>query len=113
MKTFQECIERVEESTFASSVFRAFAEGWKNSAGYEAEVDYLRFFEHEYGCSGICDEVLFSFSLSTELGRPKTCYKNIKDDVRDSMWWLGVAATGCGLELFILLIFQYCLWSKY
>lgn len=81
-----------------------FANGWRNSSGYKAEVDYLRFFEEEYDCSGICEDALFYFSQPLSKGKPKSCFADIKNDVRDSMWWLGVAGTISGLILLLMFI---------
>ena len=110
MKTFEECILGIGANYFATQEFIDFAVGWQDSLGYAEEVEYLHFFEEEYECSGICEEALFSFSRSVELGKPKSCFQPIKDEVRDRMWWLGVSTAGSGILLLILFIFQYCLW---
>ena len=73
----------------------------------------MKFFESEYDCSGICEEPLFYFSKSVENGMPKSCFSDIKDEVRKEMFFLGITSLGCGLLLIVLWTFQYCLWRKY
>ena len=65
----------------------------------------MRFFETEYSCSGICEEPLFAFSLSIEEGVPKSCFNDIKEEVRTSMFFLGASATVSGFFLVILWAF--------
>ena len=73
----------------------------------------MKFFEDEYECSGICEEALFSFSRSIEEGKPKSCFQSIKDEVKESMFYLGVSTLVSGTLLLMLFIFNYCLWNKY
>ena len=113
VNTYEECIEKVDENFYASSEFKAWALSWRTSAGYFDEKDFMKFFEQEYDCSGICEEPLFHFSKSVESGMPTSCFTQIKDDVRKEMFFLGATTTGTGLVLIVLWTFQYCLWRKY
>jgi len=113
VETFEECIRRADENYYAAPIFAKFAKDWRESVGFSSERDYMTFFENEYDCSGICEKALFSFSKSISNGKPKSCFNSIKSEVRDSMWWLGVAAFGSGILLVVLWFCQYCLWKKY
>ena len=83
VKTYEECIINYKQNPDISTDFKAFAEGWGLSLGYKGEVDYLKFFEQEYDCSGICETALFSFSRSIEEGKPSSCFDEVKKKVKD------------------------------
>ena len=113
VSTYEDCIDRIGENFFVLPEFKKFANDWTNSAGYFEQKDFMRFFETEYSCSAICEEPLFTFSRSIEEGLPKSCFEDIKDEVRNNMFFLGLSATVSGIFLLVLWTLQYCLWQKY
>ena len=112
--TYEECVERAVENKFAAPLFVKFATGWTASNDYTREKDFLRFFENQYNCSGICEKALFFYSKSVSTaGKPTSCFEDIKREVKESMLWLGVTVSVTGFFTIILWTFQYCLWRKY
>ena len=114
VSSFEDCLTRHEENTHSEvdESFRSFAEEWPTSAGYAEERDFLAYFESEYTCAGICEPALFSFSRKDE-SLPTTCFDDMTKDVRDSLLYLGLSATGSGIMLLVIFSTQYCLWPKF
>ena len=72
--SYQECIETIGSNYYATQEFRDFATGWSRSDGYNEEVEYMKFFEDEYECSGICKDALFAFTRPISAGKPESCF---------------------------------------
>jgi len=80
----------------------------------ETAISLLSFFERKYVCSGICTPALFYYSLSLEKGIPTdTCLSYLKEEIGDSLTYLGVASVVTGVVILLIFIFQYALWCKY
>ena len=109
------CINSVEEKEDKSNEeFAAFAKNFRDQDDFAEIEDYIKFFEEEYSCAGICSPALFYFYRSVSEGVPgDSCLLSIQDDLKTSLLGVGGAALASGIFLFFTFIFQYCLWRKY
>ena len=97
-----------------SVAFYGFAKFFREQIDFPRIKDWIKFFEVDYNCAGICKPALFSWMRSIEAGRPnQSCIASLKDDVADSLMGLGVVGLVSGILLFAVFISQYCLWKKY
>ena len=114
-KNYDECIKLVnEDDAGISTEFFEFAEGFRTQDDFSEIEDYIKFFEQEYTCAGICTPALFYFYVDVTEGVPSgSCLLSIQDDLKSSLLGVGGAALASGIFLFFTFIFQYCLWRKY
>ena len=62
----------------------------------------------------MCSPALFFYSLNLSVGVPnKTCLSYMKEEVGDSLKYLGITAVVTGCIMFLIWICQYALWRKY
>lgn len=98
----------------ASSCFKSFANALVNNKNWENIKSLLTFFEATYNCAGVCEASLFAFSKPVTDGKPvRSCVIGLKDAMGTEFRGLGLVALLSGILLFIIFIFQYCLWKKY
>lgn len=77
-------------------------------------IKIMTYFEEKYECSGVCTPALFYYGLSLSDGIPTTtCLSYMKEEVGDSMMYLGVTGIITGITMFLIWICQYALWRKY
>ena len=77
-------------------------------------IKILTYFENKYACSGVCTPALFYYSLQLNQGVPSdTCLAYMKQEIGDSMSYLGITAIATGITMFLIWICQYSLWRKY
>ena len=77
-------------------------------------MDFMRYFEEQYSCAGICKPALFFMHLDISKGVPGgSCLMNIQDDLKSTNFGVGGAAIATGISVFFTFFFQYCLWRKY
>ena len=81
MKTYEsyaDCIEQVEDPLdftnranghISTQQFYDFALHLRTQANYVQVSEWIKFFEREYGCAGICKPRLFSWSHGVSSGR--------------------------------------------
>ena len=111
--SYDNCIKTVKEDE-VSAEFWIFAKGFRDQDDFAEIEDYIKFFEEEYSCAGICSPALFYFYRSVEEGVPgSSCLLSIQDELKTSLLGVGGAALASGIFLFFTFIFQYCLWRKY
>jgi hypothetical protein len=111
--SYDNCIKTVKEDE-VSAEFWIFAKGFRDQDDFAEIEDYIKFFEEEYSCAGICSPALFYFYRSVSEGVPGgSCLLSIQDDLKTSLIGVGGAALASGIFLFFTFIFQYCLWRKY
>lgn len=80
----------------------------------ENGFELLKYFESKYVCSGICTPSLFYYSLELETGIPNSsCLTYLKDEIGDSMTYLGVTSLIVGILMCLVFAAQYMLWCKY
>ena len=113
--SYDKCINSVEKNVDDSNaVFYEFAKAFREQDDFAEIEDYLKFFEEEYSCAGICSPALFYFYRNVSEGVPEgSCLLSIQDDLKTSLLGVGGAALASGIFLFFTFIFQYCLWRKY
>jgi len=113
--SYQDCIEEKSKDIYQNGdSFNAFAMAFKSQSSYDEIMKWIKFFEDEYDCAGICFPAAFSFSKSIENGRPtKACLNSIKDDLNTAFLGLAITTLLAGIFLFFIFIIQYCLWKKY
>lgn len=110
---YDACIQGATE-TDSSTEFYNFAKGFREQDDFADIEDFIKFFEDEYSCAGICTPALFFFKLDISEGVPEgSCLLKIQDDLKTSLLGVGGAAVASGIFLFFTFIFQYCLWRKY
>lgn len=72
--TYQECIDESAKDMYQvngfGTEFNKFAKSFKNQSSYDSIMKWIKFFEDEYDCAGICQPSAFSFSKSIAIGRP-------------------------------------------
>jgi hypothetical protein len=74
----------------------------------------MTYMEEKYACSGICDHTLFWVSKPLTEGRPmENCLEGMKQEVRGNVLYVGVTALLCGIFMFLVWVFQYCLWRSF
>ena len=95
--------------------FQAWAEGFVGQTTYDTISDWIKFFEDEYDCAGICEPSYFYWSKSVVTsGKPSSsCISSIKDNVTSAFMGLGIATLVAGIFLMFVFVMQYCLWRKY
>jgi len=77
-------------------------------------IKVIQYFEQKYKCSGICTTALFYYSLDLTKGIPReTCLKSLKEEVGDSMTWLGSCTLTVGVICLLIWFLQYVLWCKF
>ena len=113
--SYDSCINKVEKNEDnANAEFYEFAKAFREQDDFAEIEDYIKFFEEEYSCAGICSPALFYFYRSVSEGVPGgSCLLSIQDDLKTSLLGVGGAALASGIFLFFTFIFQYCLWRKY
>lgn len=83
-------------------------------AQIDTGLKVLTYFESKYQCSGVCTPSLFYYSLDLSEGIPKTtCLSHVKEEIGDSLSYLGITAVACGVVMFLIWCCQYSLWRKY
>jgi len=71
----------------------------------ETGIKVLNYFENKYQCSGICTPSLFFYGLNLSEGIPTvTCLNYVKEEIGDSLQYLGVTAIVCGVLMFFVWI---------
>ena len=107
------------EATLSTSsdelmAFYVFANELYNQEGYDEISKWIKFFEDEYECAGICETATFYWSKPISAGRPDaSCIESIKDDLTSAFQGLAITTLIAGIFLFFVFIMQYCLWRKY
>lgn len=77
-------------------------------------MDFIRFFEDKYACSGICESALFFYTQEMQAGPPsRTCLTNMKNVIKENLTFMGIATTLAGLVMVFTLLCQYTLWKSY
>jgi len=77
-------------------------------------ISVLSYFEQKYTCSGVCRPAFFFYSLPLSTGLPsENCLTYMKNEIGDSLKYLGLASTICGLVILLIFICQYALWCNY
>ena len=110
--SYDSCIKEVPYNE--NNEFAVFAKAFRDQDDFAEIEDYLKFFEEEYSCAGICSPALFYFYRNVSEGVPEgSCLLSIQDDLKTSLLGVGGAALASGIFLFFTFIFQYCLWRKY
>lgn len=80
----------------------------------ETGIVILTYFESKYTCSGICKPGLFYYTRKLDLGVPSSnCLLYLKNEIGSSMTYLGITSIVVGGLLFLIWIFQYCLWKRF
>lgn len=116
IKTYQGCIEKYANpaNQVGTSSFYGFCEEFVGQANYNDIVKWIKFFEDEYDCAGICQPATFYFTQSIDKGRPKSgCITSVKDDITSAFTGLAITTLIAGIFLFFVFIMQYCLWRSY
>jgi len=73
----------------------------------------LSYFENKYSCSGVCSPGLFYYSLDLSAGIPKEkCLAQLNNEIGSSITYLGITGLVTGALMFLIWIFQYCLWRS-
>lgn len=106
--TFTECHDHLQELKAADpDTYTYIPEGEALDVG----IKVVTWFENKYTCSGICNTALFYYSLPLSEGIPdETCLTHLKQEIGDTMTYLGVAAVVIGVLAFLVFLVQYCLW---
>jgi hypothetical protein len=69
----------------------------------ETGIKILKYFETKYQCSGICTPSLFYYHLELNEGIPSTtCLSYVKEEVGDSLSYLGITALVTGVMMFLI-----------
>ena len=114
-ENYKQCI--MDESRASGSIgdtFSIFAESFRDQDNFEDLSDWIRFFEEEYTCGGVCEKSLFYWQKSIDAGRPTdSCVGALKDDLGDNFLILALVTLASGVLLLIMFIYQYCLWKSY
>lgn len=98
----------------ADSCFKSFAANVVANKNWGNISSMLTFFESTYSCSGVCTASQFAFSKPVSDGKPKqSCAAGLKSAMGEEFRGLAIIALISGCLLFIIFIFQYCLWKKY
>ena len=85
-----------------------------SGANIETGLKILTYFEDKYTCSGVCSPALFYYKLNLDRGVPsKTCLLYMKEEVGNSLSYLGISALVTGGTMFLIWVCQYALWRKY
>ena len=113
---FKDCLRAPEKGVhpYQSTYFKEYANGLTEQSLFDDVMDWVKFFEDEFECAGICEKSLFSTSASIEAGVPtKHCLDGIQDGLSNAFLGLGVSSLIAGIFLFFIFFFQYCLWRKF
>lgn len=111
--TYKACVDATD-NTGASTFFQEFAKSFREGSSYKEISDWIKFFEDEYDCAGICEVAGFYWSKDIAAGPPKTsCLPEIRDGLSSAFTGLGAVSFITGIFLLLIFIFQYCLWKKY
>lgn len=80
----------------------------------DVAINVLSYFERKYQCSGVCRPALFYYSQHLSAGVPtENCLTYMKNEIGDSLKYLGLASTICGVLILLIFICQYGLWFNY
>lgn len=103
--TFKDC------STYLVSVSGAA----KTSAtATSTAIQIMTYFEEKYKCSGVCNPALWYYSLELSYGIPvNNCLIYLKQEIGSNLIYLGITSLVTGFVLFVVWMFQYCLWRKF
>ena len=83
-------------------------------SAFKTGVKFIKFFESQFKCSGLCRSSLFYWSRNVSDGRPVvTCMQYLKDAISSNLTYLGIVSIVAGLLTFFSFLVQYCLWKKY
>lgn len=113
---FGDCMAAIlagNQTAFDKSDLESYKELAKTKT-YETGLKFMKFFEAQFKCSGICKPALFYWTRPISDGRPtQTCMIYLKDAIKNNLTYLGIVSiVAGGFTLFAFLI-QYCLWKKY
>jgi len=76
-------------------------------------LSFIKAFEMQFTCSGICKQSLFYYTLPLWKGPPtNTCILHMKNVIQNNLTYMGLSATLCGLVMIFMWICQYTLWKK-
>ena len=122
-ETYDKCIENIKDGSVAENMaagytgtkaFYEFAKNFREQGDFTEIKEWIEFFEDEYECAGICKPALFNWIQKVDEGKPiKSCVSAVKDDLTSSFMGLGIATLANGILLFLIWLFQYCLWKRY
>ena len=122
-ETYDKCIENIKDGSVAENMaagytgtkaFYEFAKNFREQGDFTEIKEWIEFFEDEYECAGICKPALFNWIQKVDEGKPiKSCVSAVKDDLTSSFMGLGIATLANGILLFLIWLFQYCLWRRY
>lgn len=91
--------------------FTTWAESIRSQTEY---LDWMKWFEDEFDCGGICVKSLFFWSKDLSAGPPsEACLKGMHDGLTSAFTGLSVCTLLAGIFLLFMFIWQYCLWKKY
>lgn len=117
--TFADCLREVPTRpgyrTDSSNNLDTFASIFDtNVNGGQDLFGVVEWLESTYECSGFCVPDMFFYTLPLSLGVPTTsCIGPLSQDFGGVFGRIGMAGVLCGIVLFFVFIFSYCLWKKY
>ena len=110
--TFKDCVTDTD-NYHASIPFQVWATEFREQTNFFEISEWLALFENEFECAGYCAVADFYWQRPISEGKPKrACAEDITSDVTAAFKNLGLTALISGVLLFLMFVFQYCLWRK-
>ena len=97
-----------------STEFKEFATEMISSANYNDLDIFMRFFEREGSCAGVCKPALFYWSKSIKEGIPtQSCLESLVEAIHVRLLALGIVSLFDSYFMFNVFVMQFFLWHTY